>query len=443
LGREEFSDQGKAQINSGSREAIMDSNGSGRRRFLKHAAALAGVAAGGGAGAEWAARGQSAKPEAKPEVQANDAHDRRELLRRGARFSVDHITYYTPLQDYAGIITPASLHFVQYHASHFPDIDAQQHHLTIHGMVDRPLSFSMEDLKRLPSVSRIHFLECHGNSSPTIHGAGNQNMGLPVQYIHGMTSCSEWTGVPLSVLLNEVGVQKEGTWLVSEGADPGKFSHTLPLGKAMEDVLVAYGQNGEPLRVEQGYPIRLIVPGWEAPFSVKYLTHIKLVDQPYNTWNEAMNHSVARPDLGGKSRWYHFQFGPKSVITRPSAGLTLPGKGYVQITGLAWSGGGVVNKVEVSTDGGKSWKEARLQAPVLPRAHTRFTFDWAWDGEEAVLQSRCTDELGEVQPTRAELYKNWGISEEDSKKPARAIHMNAQQPWSVARDGSIHDAMFS
>ncbi len=423
----------------------MDSNGSGRRRFLKHAAALAGVGVGAGAGAEWAARGQSAKSgaSAKPEVQAEDANDHRELLRRGARFSVDHITYYTPLQDYAGIITPAQLHFVQYHASHFPDIDAQQHRLTIHGMVDRPLSFSMEDLKRLPSVSRIHFLECHANSSPMIHGAGNQNMGPPVQYVHGMTSCSEWTGVLLSVLLNEVGVQKEGTWLVSEGADPGKFSHTLPLAKGMEDVLVAYGQNGEPLRVEQGYPIRLLVPGWEAPFSVKYLRHIKVVDQPYHAWNEAMNHSVARPDIGGKARWYHYQFGPKSVITRPSAGLKMPGRGYVQITGLAWSGGGVVKKVDVSTDGGKTWKEAKLQGPVVPRAHTRFTFDWSWNGEEAVLMSRCTDELGEVQPSRAELFKNWGFSDEESKKPQRSIHTNAMQPWRVARDGSITDAMFS
>jgi sulfane dehydrogenase subunit SoxC len=421
----------------------MDSDRSGRRRFLKQAAALAGVAAGAGATGEWAARGQSAKSEAKAEGQAKEAHDHREMLRRGARFSVDHITYYTPLQDYAGIITPASLHFVQYHASHFPEIDAQEHRLTIHGMVDRPLSFTMDDLKRLPSVSRIHFLECHGNSSPMIHNAGNPNMGLPVQFIHGMTSCSEWAGVPLSVLLNEAGVKKEGTWLVSEGADPGKFSHTLPLAKALDDVIVAYGQNGEPLRIEQGYPIRLIVPGWEAPFSIKYLSHIKVVDQPYHTWNESMNHSQARPDVDGKSRWYHFQFGPKSVITRPSAGLKLPGRGYVEITGIAWSGGGVVRKVEVSTDGGKSWKEAKIQAPVLPKAHTRFTFDWAWDGEEAMLVSRCTDELGEVQPSRAELYKNWGFSEEESKKPIRAIHMNAQQPWSVARDGSIHDAMYT
>jgi sulfane dehydrogenase subunit SoxC len=409
----------------------MDSDGSGRRRFLKQAAALAGVAAGAGVGA------------ARAEAPAEDAHVHISPSRRGARMSVDHITYYTPLQDYVGIITPAPLHFVQYHASHFPEIDAQKHRLTIHGMVDRPLSFSMDDLKSLPSVSRIHFVECHGNSSPMIHNQGNQNMGLPVQFIHGMTSCSEWTGVPLSVLLKEVGVKPEGTWLVSEGDDPGKFSHTLPIAKAMEDVLVAYGQNGEPLRVEQGYPIRLLVPGWEGPFSVKYLKHIKVVDQPYHTWNESMNHSVARPDIDGKSRWYHFQFGPKSIITRPSGGMKIAGRGYVQITGLAWSGGGVIKKVEVSTDGGKNWKEATIQSPALRQAHTRFTFDWAWDGQEAVIQSRATDELGEVQPTRAELYKDWGFSEAASKKPDRAIHNNSQQPWSIARDGSVGDAMYS
>jgi sulfane dehydrogenase subunit SoxC len=409
----------------------MDSDGSGRRRFLKQAAALAGVAAGAGVGA------------AEAEAPAQDAHFHLDPSRRGARMSVDHITYYTPLQDYVGIITPAELHFVQYHASHFPEIDAQKHRLTIHGMVDRPLSFSMDDLKSLPSVSRIHFLECHGNSSPMIHNQGNQNMGLPVQFIHGMTSCSEWTGVPLSVLLKEVGIKPEGTWLVSEADDPGKFSHTLPIAKAMEDVLIAYGQNGEQLRVEQGYPIRLLVPGWEAPFSVKYLKHIKVVDEPYHTWNESMNHSVARPDIDGKSRWYHFQFGPKSIITRPSGGMKIGGRGYVQITGLAWSGGGVIKKVEVSTDGGKTWKEATIQSPALPRAHTRFTFDWTWDGQEAVIQSRATDELGETQPTRAELYKDWGFTEAASKKPNRAIHNNSQQPWSIARDGSVGDAMYS
>jgi sulfane dehydrogenase subunit SoxC len=357
--------------------------------------------------------------------------------------SVDHITFYTPLQDYGGIITPSRLHFVQQHSSHFPEIDAREHRLTIHGLVDRPMSFSMDDLKRLPSVSRVHFLECHANSNAIIHHGGNTHMGLPVQYIWGMTSCSEWTGVPLSVLLNEVGVQKEASWLVYEGADPGKFTHTLPLGKAMDDCLVAYGQNGESVRVEQGYPIRMVVPGWEAPFSVKYLNHIKVVDQPYHTWNESMNHSVVRADVGNKARWYHFQWATKSVITSPSGGQKIPGRGYVQITGLAWSGGGAIRKVEVSTDGGRNWKEAKLQTPVHTKAHTRFTFDWAWDGEEALLMSRSTDDQGDLQPSRAELFKNWGIPDEDAKKPIRAIHFNAIQPWRVARDGSVHDAMFA
>jgi sulfane dehydrogenase subunit SoxC len=414
---------------------MMESNKSDRRRFLKQTAALAGVAAGAGL----AMRGQPAS--------AQPQHVHNEPPRRGARYSLDHLTHYTPLQDYMGIITPAPVHFVQQHSSEFPEIDADQHRLTIHGMVDRPLSFSMDDLKQLPSVSRVHFVECHGNSSPQIHNpqnSKNPNMGLPVQYIHGMASCSEWSGVPFSVLLNEAGVRKEASWLVLEGGDQGKFSHTLPLGKAMDDCFVAYGQNGEPLRIEQGYPIRALVPGWEGPFNVKYLKHIKVVDQPYNTWNESMNHSVSRPDLGGKARWYHFQWAPKSVITRPSAGMEMR-KGYVQITGLAWSGAGKVAKVEVSTDGGKNWKEAKIQGPVHSKAHTRFTYDWAWDGQEAMLQSRCIDETGDVQPSLAELSKNWGIALEDWKKPERprAIHMNAIQPWKVARDGSISDAMFA
>jgi sulfane dehydrogenase subunit SoxC len=423
----------------------MDSNKSSRRRFLKHAGGtLAGVAAGAGASTEWARGQTTGKGEDAHAAHVSGEHLRRGVPpRRGVRMSVDHITFYTPFQDYGGIITPAQLHFVQQHSSHFPEIDAQTHRLTIHGLVDRPLSFSMDDLKRLPSVSRVHFLECHANSSPLIHHAGNQNMGPPVQYIHGMSSCSEWTGVPLSVLLNECGLKKEASWLVSEGADPGKFTHTLPLAKALDDCFVAYGQNGEPLRVEQGYPIRLFVPGWEAPFNVKYLRHIKLTDQPYHAWNEAMNHSIPRPDLNGKSRWYHFEMGPKSVITRPSGGLNIPGRGYVQITGLAWSGGGVISKVEVSTDGGKTWKEAKLQTPVHSKAHTRFTFDWAWNGEEALLMSRCTDEKGEVQPTQAELYKHWGIPEAEMNKPQRAIHTNMIQPWRVARDGSVHNAMFA
>ena len=406
----------------------MDSNTSDRRRFLKQAAGLAGVAAGTGL---VAAKGQTTQGK----------HVNTEPPRRGARYSIDHMTHYTPLQDYQGIITPSRLHFMQQHSSEFPEIDVDEHRLTIHGMVDRPLSFSMEDLKRLPSVSRVHFLECQGNSSSLIHTTrADANMGLPVQYIWGMTSNSEWTGVPLSVLLNEAGVQKEGSWLVYEGADAGKFNHTLPMAKALDDVFVAYAQNGDPIRVEQGFPIRMIVPGWEGPFSVKYLKHIKVVDQPYNTWNESMNHSITRADIGDKARWYHFQWATKSVITRPSAGMELR-RGYVQITGLAWSGAGKIAKVDVSTDGGKTWREAKIDGAVHSKAHTRFNFDWEWNGQEAVIMSRSTDETGDVQPSREELYRHWGIK--DLEHPARTTHFNAIQPWKVARDGTISDVMFA
>jgi sulfane dehydrogenase subunit SoxC len=410
----------------------MDSKKSSRRRFLTQTAALAGVAAGAGL----AAKGQPAQ------AAQNNVHN--EPPRRGARYRIDHMTHYTPLHEYNGIITPSRLHFMQQHTSEFPYLDETRHTVSIYGLVDRPLRFTVADLKRLPSVSRVHFLECHGNSSPAIHSEGDEKMmGLPIQYIHGMTSCSEWTGVPMSVLLREAGLKSTGTWIVNEGGDACNFSHTLPTAKALEDCFVAYGQNGDPLREEQGFPIRLIVPGWEAPFSVKYLKNIKVVDQPYHAWNEAMNHSVARPDIGMKSRWYHFAFGPKSVITRPSAGLEMR-RGYNQITGLAWSGGGKITKVEITTDG-KNWREAKLQDPIHTKAHTRFTFDYEWNGGEAMLISRSTDDQGEIQPSLAEMSKHHGIPIADWRKKdkPRSIHTNWQQPWKVNKDGSISDAMFA
>ena len=418
----------------------MNSKRSSRRQFLQRAAA-AGLAAGAAGSASAQSRGAAAKPETKP------------MLAEASRFPVsglevskriDHITYYTPIQDSAGIITPAPLHFMQTHASEIPDLDPKEHRLTIHGMVERPLSFTLDELKRLPSVSRIHFVECHGNGSPMRHSDHEKKgSGVPIQFVHGMTSCSEWTGVLLSVLLKEAGVKKEASWLVYEGGDPGKYTYTLPLAKAMDDVMVAYAQNGEPVRPAQGHPLRMLVPGWEGPFSVKWLKHIKVVDQPYFTWNEAMNHSIPRPDLGGKSRWHHFQMAPKSVITRPSSGHTLPGPGFYEITGLAWSGYGAVRRVEISVDGGKTWKDARLQAPILRMAHTRFNFDWNWDGQETLIQSRCTDDEGETQLSVGELYRNWGYTDYKSQDQTRAIHFNAIQPWRIAKDGSVHDAMFA
>ena len=426
----------------------MNSKQSGRRRFLKEGAALAGLAVGairsasaqiqtaaadlpGGRlkGTKYVtAYGERSHYEAEDSKRIHDYPDR--------PFPAKKLT---PLQDSVGIITPNAMHFV---ADHYtpPDIDPRQHRLMIHGMVDRPLVYTLEELKRLPSASRIYFMECLANSNVKDR---NGPISETVQEIHGRTSCSEWTGVPLSVLLNQAGVQKGGSWLVSEGSDAGHYTYSLPLAKAMDDVLVAYGQNGEAVRPEQGYPLRLLVPGWEGPFSVKWLKRIKVVDHPYMTKMETVLHAYLRPDLGGKALWFQFEMPPKSVITRPSGGQRLAGPGFYEITGLAWSGAGTIRRVEVSTDRGRSWNVAKLQEPVHPKAHTRFHYEWNWDGEEAVLMSRSTDERGQVQPSLAELSKRWGVNEEYwLKTNITAFQFNPIQPWRVTREGTVRNAIF-
>jgi len=337
----------------------------------------------------------------------------------------------TPLQDLDGIITPSGLHYLMDHVDGFPDIDPQHHRLMIHGMVDRPLMFTLDELKRLPSVSRIYFLECNANSRP-LRTPNKES----VQIVHGRTSCSEWTGVLLSRLLKEAGVQKRASWLVAEGSDVNTYTMSIALEKAMADVLVAYSQNGEPVRPQHGYPLRLVIPGWEAIRSVKWLRRIKVADQPYMAMQESGNNADVTDD--GKAHWFRFELGPKAIITRPSGGQRLAGPGFHEITGLAWTGGGYVRKVEISTDDGGTWKDAELQQPVLRFAHTRFRLPWKWSGEEAVLQARCTDERGEVQPTVAQAAKLLGVTTDYFY---RSDHCNFIQPWKVNRDGSVQNAL--
>lgn len=328
----------------------------------------------------------------------------------------------TPLHDTYGIITPSSLHFERHHGG-VPDIDPSAHTLMIHGLVDRPLAFTVDELKRLPSVSRIFFLECSGNSASEWKGANESD----VQRAHGLTSCSEWTGVWLSTLLRECGVQPKGTWILAEGADACKLARSLPIAKAMHDVLVAYGQNGEALRPEQGYPLRLIVPGWEGNVNVKWLRRVKVLDQPAMTRWETSKYTDLLAD--GTARQFTFDMDAKSVITRPSGGDTLAGPGIYEVTGLAWSGRGAIARVEISVDGGRTWTNATLQEPVLPRAHARFTWSWRWDGRDTMLQSRCTDDTGYVQPPRADLVAVRGLNSN--------YHNNAIQSWRVAADGKV------
>ncbi|HTC61580.1 MAG TPA: sulfite dehydrogenase [Candidatus Saccharimonadales bacterium] len=421
-----------------------------RRLFLKNGAALAGLALGAPAVAK-SVEGADAPLERVDQLhQHGERSHFVDSIRHGSinnpeRHLPDEPRAFgltSPIQDSSGMVTPASLHFVISHGYEPPDINPKEHRLLIHGMVDRPMTLSVDDIKRLPSVSKFHFIECHGNS--TTGGLGGPQRVSPdatAQDTHGYTSCSQWTGVMLSLILEQAGLQKSGTWIVAEGADDYKHSKSIPIGKAMDDALVAYAQNGEPVRPEQGFPLRLVVPGFQGINNVKWLHRINVVDEPYMGMMEVTRYPRLMPD--GKSRWFEFELGPKSVITRPSGGHHLQGPGFYEITGLAWSGGGTIRRVEVSTDGGKIWKDAKMQDPILRKAHTRFTIPWNWDGGEAMLMSRCTDDNGVVQPSLAEVAKIWGTDPDFFKKTTLITSdMNAIQPWKVNADGSIKNAIF-
>jgi len=407
-----------------------------RRHFMKGSAALGAALV---AGAAWPIPGDAQSPSQPapapddpsrvvggPMVPYGERSRFEDAVReKGPPFLPDEWGgNFTPLEQMLGIITPAALHYEVCRGG-IPNIDPRKHRLLIHGMVDRPLILTMDDLRRLPSTSRIFFLECAGNSRSEWRGPDAPK----VKFTHGLTSCTEWTGVALSLLLREAGAQKGAAWIVAEGGDATGNERSIPMAKAMDDVLVAYGQNGEALRPGNGYPLRLVVPGWEGNVNTKWLRRIKVVDKPYMTRMESPDHTSLMPD--GKARQFLFVMEAKSVITFPSGTQRLPGPGVYEITGLAWSGRGLVRRVEVSADGGKTWRDARLQQPVLRFAHVRFRLDWRWDGREAVLQSRCIDETGYVQPTLAELVKVRGLN--------TVYHNNAIQSWKVAADGNVHN----
>jgi sulfane dehydrogenase subunit SoxC len=330
---------------------------------------------------------------------------------------------FTPLQNLFGIITPNGLHFERHHQGWW-DIDPSQHRLMINGLVKEARVFTMDDLMRLPSVSRIHFIECGANT-----GMEWANVAVPtVQYSHGMLSCSEYTGVLLSTLLEMCGFDKKaGKYVLAEGADGSSMTRTISMERALDDVMVAWGMNGEMLRPENGYPLRLVVPGVQGVSWVKYLRRLEVGDMPYATKDETLHYVDLMPD--GKQRQYTSIQEVKSVITTPSGGQLLKGKGYHNVSGLAWSGRGKIKKVDVSFDGGKNWREAGLQKPILPKALTRFNIDWVWNGSPCVMQSRATDETGHIQPSLAQLRAVRG---------SRSIyHNNSIQSWRVEDSGEV------
>lgn len=342
---------------------------------------------------------------------------------------------FTPLQDLDGIITPSDLHFERHHAG-IPYIDPKRYKLLVHGMVDRPMVFSLADLKRYPSVSRFYFIECSGNS-----GAGFiRPLKKQTAYIHGLTSTSEWVGVPLATIFKEVGSAKQSKWSLFESQDAAVMTRSIPMEKLWDDALLAYGQNGEAIRPEQGYPVRLILPGYEGNAHVKWVRRIEIGDRPWQQREETSQYTDPVCEDGDcYARQFTFEMDAKSLITWPSGGQTVPGAGFWEIRGIAWSGRGFIEKVEVSTDGGKIWGLAKLELPVLPICHARFRYPWVWDGKETVIISRATDSTGHIQPTRDELIKTRGLVQGPGL--TFAYHANYLQSWRVGADGKVTNGL--
>ena len=413
-----------------------------RRSFLKNGLAMLG-AAGAVAGAGRLAAAEAVSPPGVPAwtrslgpgVVTNPYGSPSPFESHVKRRTVDWLTAdkiasisFTPLADLKGIITPSGVVFERYHAG-LPAVDPNVHKLMIHGMVDRPIILSMDDLMRFPSVSMIRFLECPANGGMEWRGAQMDRL----QFSHGMLSCCEWTGVLLSTLLAEVGVQKGANWILAEGADGAHMSRSIPMDKALDDALIVYAQNGEALRPEQGYPVRLINPGWEGNTCVKWLRRLEIGDKPWYHREETSKYTDLMPD--GSAREFTFVQECNSVITNPSPEkpLTKPGKLWVE--GLAWSGRGKIKQVDVSFDGGVNWRPSRFTSTVLPRALTRFGVEWDWNGNPALLQSRAIDETGYVQPTYGQLREVRGTSS--------IYHKNAIHTWKLNSDGSVANVQIS
>ena len=417
--------------------------GSDRRRFMLGSLAAAGVAA------SWPRVARAAPPPGLVEHEvpadasktpgyplADESYGSRSQFETEVRVRFKTATplsswTFTPLQNGLGIVTPSGLHFERSHGG-TAVIDPSKHHLYVHGMVRQAKKFSMHDLKRYPSMSRTMFLECSGNgltewSKPTLK---------TVQGTHGLTSTSEWTGVPLRTILEEAGLKAGASWLLAEGGDAAAMTRSIPLEKALTDCFLAYGQNGEAIRPEQGYPLRLMAPGFEGNMNIKWLRRIEVSDAPFMTREETSKYTDLLPS--GKAVQFSFEMEAKSVITFPSGEMTLDRPGFYEVTGLAWSGRGAIRRVEVSADGGRTWRRAALQQPVLPICHTRFRIPWEWSGRDAILQSRCVDSTGYMQPTLGQLIAVRGLN-----GPIGSIyHLNAIQSWHVASDGKVSNVHY-
>ncbi len=410
-----------------------------RRRFL----GAAGLAGAGLAASALPLRAQEAKPDPLiTEVQdwnryLGEGVDKRpygtpspfekHIVRRDVSWltaSPDSSVNFTPLHELDGIITPSGLCFERHHGG-IAEIDPANHRLMIHGLVDKPLVFTMEDIRRMPRQNHVHFLECAANSGMEWRGA--QLNGC--QFTHGMIHNVMYTGVPLKLLLAEAGLKPSAKWLMLEGADASGMNRSLPVEKALDDVLIAFAMNGEALRPEQGYPLRAVVPGWEGNIWVKWLRRIEAGDKPWQAREETSKYTDLLAD--GRSRRYTFIMDAKSVVTNPSPQAPLKHKGRNVLSGLAWSGRGTIKRVDVTLDGGRNWQSARIDGPVLEKSLTRFYVDFDWAGQELLIQSRAMDSTGYVQPTKDELRKVRGVNS--------IYHNNGIQTWHVRPNGETEN----
>jgi sulfane dehydrogenase subunit SoxC len=339
----------------------------------------------------------------------------------------DAINSKTPLDKLFGSITPSDLHYERSHSG-APDLDPAKHRLLVHGMVRKPLVFNVDDLKSMPSISRVVFIECTGNGWENWKKA---DPNVTVQNTHGLVSTNEWTGVPLRFLIDLVGKDNGSHWMLAEGGDAAGVARSIPLtDEILDEAFVAYGQNGEPLRPAHGFPMRLVMPGFEGNLNIKWLRRLKFGDQPWMTRWETARYTQLQAN--GKATQFQLRMEANSVITSPSGTMVIK-PGYQRITGLAWSGHGRIAKVEISTDGAGGWQEAQLNLPVQPKAQARFQMDWTWDGRPTRIVSRATDDKGNVQPDRKSFIAATGTN--------ALFHYNAQQTWSIDENGKVRNVL--
>ncbi len=396
----------------------------GRRRLLAGAAAAAATM-------PLAARAEDAPPDSTKvpgtPVGANDGYGKPSPFEHARRVLAENPNpltswSYTPLADLVGNITPSGLHYERSHNG-YPTIDPSKHMLYVHGMVNTPMRFSMADLKRMPSVTRKHFIECSGNTLSEWKRPTAKN----VQTSHGLLSTSEWTGVPFATLARETGIAGNAKWVVAEGSDAAVMTRSIPIEKMLDDAILAYGQNGEAIRPEQGYPLRLLLPGYEGNMNIKWVRRIQVSDSPFMTREETSKYTDLKAN--GIADQFNFVMEAKSVITSPSGGMKLGAHGPVDITGFAWTGRGRIQSVEISLDGGSTWYPAQIAGVSQPKCTVRFHFPWDWHGQSARLTSRCTDEFGYHQPTHEQLVALYGVN--------YVYHYNGIQTWQVDSNGEV------